>query len=125
MFLFVVALTSYLSKKIGYSLLETYFFCQAFLLVHQPVFAAVAFCARLRYNLVRKKVRYLQVKEASALAQIQVLPNESLDSALKRFKKELQNAGILKEYKEHEHYTKPSDKRRKQEAARRRKQRSK
>ena len=125
MFLFVVALTSYLSKKIGYSLLETYFFCQAFLLVHQPVFAAVAFCARLRYNLVRKKVRYLQVKEAFALAQIQVLPNESLDSALKRFKKELQNAGILKEYKEHEHYTKPSDKRRKQEAARRRKQRSK
>jgi small subunit ribosomal protein S21 len=75
---------------------------------------------------VRKNVRYLKhgVKEASALAQIQVLPNESLDSALKRFKKELQNAGILKEYKEHEHYTKPSDKRRKQEAARRRKQRS-
>jgi small subunit ribosomal protein S21 len=67
----------------------------------------------------------ISAKEASALAQIQVLPNESLDSALKRFKKELQNAGILKEYKEHEHYTKPSDKRRKQEAARRRKQRSK
>lgn len=58
------------------------------------------------------------------MAQIIVQPSESLDSALKRFKKELQQAGILKEAKEHEHYMKPSDKRRKQEAARRRKQRS-
>jgi small subunit ribosomal protein S21 len=55
------------------------------------------------------------------LAQVQVKPNESLDSALKRFKKVLQQAGILKEAKEHEHYEKPSDKRRKAEAARRRK----
>jgi len=55
------------------------------------------------------------------LAQVQVKPNESLDSALKRFKKALQLAGILKEAKAHEHYEKPSDKRRKAEAARRRK----
>lgn len=55
------------------------------------------------------------------MAQVQVKPNESLDSALKRFKKVLQQAGILKEAKEHEHYEKPSDKRRKAEAARRRK----
>jgi len=57
------------------------------------------------------------------LAQITVKPNESLDSALKRFKKVLQQAGILKEAKEHEHYEKPSDKRRKAEAARKRKMR--
>ncbi|MGQ9455354.1 MAG: 30S ribosomal protein S21 [Armatimonadota bacterium] len=55
------------------------------------------------------------------MAQVQVKPNESLDSALKRFKKVLQQAGILKEAKEHEHYEKPSDKRRKAEAAKRRK----
>lgn len=55
------------------------------------------------------------------MAQVQVKPNESLDSALKRFKKALQLAGILKEAKAHEHYEKPSDKRRKAEAARRRK----
>jgi small subunit ribosomal protein S21 len=55
------------------------------------------------------------------VAQVQVKPNESLDSALKRFKKVLQQAGILKEAKEHEHYEKPSDKRRKAEAAWRRK----
>lgn len=50
--------------------------------------------------------------------------NESLDSALKRFKKALQQTGILKEAREHEHYEKPSDKKRKAEAARRRKMRS-
>ncbi|MHB0912029.1 MAG: 30S ribosomal protein S21 [Armatimonadota bacterium] len=55
------------------------------------------------------------------LAQIQVRQNESLDSALKRFKKELEQAGVLKEAREHQHYEKPSDKKRKAEAARRRK----
>lgn len=55
------------------------------------------------------------------MAQVQVKPNESLDSALKRFKKALQQTGVLKEAREHEHYEKPSDKRRKAEAAMRRK----
>jgi len=55
------------------------------------------------------------------LAQVQIRPNESLDSALKRFKKALQQTGVLKEAREHEHYEKPSDKRRKAEAAMRRK----
>jgi small subunit ribosomal protein S21 len=47
------------------------------------------------------------------LTQVQVRPNESLDSALKRFKKVIQQTGILKEAREHEHYEKPSDKKRK------------
>ena len=55
------------------------------------------------------------------MAQVQLKPNESLDSALKRFKKALQQTGVLKEARAHEHYEKPSDKRRKAEAARRRK----
>ena len=59
------------------------------------------------------------------MAQVQVKPNETLDSALKRFKKALQQTGILKEARQHEHYEKPSDKRRRAEAARRRKMRSK
>lgn len=57
------------------------------------------------------------------MAQVQLKPNESLDSALKRFKKALQQTGVLKEARAHEHYEKPSDKRRKAEAARRRKMR--
>ena len=55
------------------------------------------------------------------MAQVQVRDNESIDSALKRFKKELEQAGILREVREHQHYEKPSDKKRKAEAARRRK----
>jgi small subunit ribosomal protein S21 len=55
------------------------------------------------------------------LAQVQVRQNESLDSALRRFKKQIQQTGIHKEAREHEHYEKPSDKRRKALAARRRK----
>jgi small subunit ribosomal protein S21 len=55
------------------------------------------------------------------LAQVQVRENESIDSALRRFKKELEQAGILREVREHQHYEKPSDKKRKAEAARKRK----
>jgi small subunit ribosomal protein S21 len=58
------------------------------------------------------------------LAQVQVRQNESLDQALRRFKKLLQQSGILKEAREHEHYEKPSDKRRKAEAAAVRKRQS-
>ena len=57
------------------------------------------------------------------MAQVQVKPNESLDSALKRFKKVLQQTGVLKEARAHERYEKPSDKKRKAEAARARKAR--
>lgn len=55
------------------------------------------------------------------MAQVQVRDNESLDSALKRFKRELEQAGVLKEARQHERYEKPSDRRRRAEAARRRK----
>lgn len=55
------------------------------------------------------------------MAQVQVRQNESLDSALKRFKKEIEQAGVLKEARAHQHYEKPSDKKRKAEAARKRK----
>ena len=55
------------------------------------------------------------------MAQVQVRQNESLDSALRRFKKQIQQTGILKEAREHEHYEKPSDRKRKALAARKRK----
>ena len=55
------------------------------------------------------------------MARVQVRNNESLDSALRRFKKELEQAGVLREARQHQHYEKPSDKKRKAEAARRRK----
>ncbi|MEI7475270.1 MAG: 30S ribosomal protein S21 [bacterium] len=55
------------------------------------------------------------------MSEIQVGDNESIESALKRFKKKIQKAGILSEIKRRERYEKPSVKRkRKAEAARKR-----
>ncbi|MEW5766625.1 MAG: 30S ribosomal protein S21 [bacterium] len=55
------------------------------------------------------------------MAKIMVRDNESLDSALRRFKKEIQKSGILAEVRRREHYEKPSVKRKRKEAARKRK----
>ena len=55
------------------------------------------------------------------MSEIQVGENESIESALKRFKKKIQKAGILSEIKRRERYEKPSVKRkRKSETARKR-----
>ncbi len=56
------------------------------------------------------------------MAEVRVGDNESIESALRRFKKKIQKAGILSEIKRRERYEKPSIKRkRKSEAARKRK----
>lgn len=56
------------------------------------------------------------------MAEIKVGKNESLDSALRRFKRSCQKAGVLSEVRKREHYEKPSVKRKKKsEAARKRK----
>jgi small subunit ribosomal protein S21 len=55
------------------------------------------------------------------LTEIQVGDNESIENALRRFKKKIQKAGILSEVKRRERYEKPSvKKKRKQEAAKKR-----
>jgi len=51
--------------------------------------------------------------------------NESLEDALKRFKREVSKVGTLREARRREHYEKPSEvKKMKQKAARRKKNRS-
>lgn len=56
------------------------------------------------------------------MSEVRVGKNETLDSALRRFKRTCQKAGVLAEYRKHEHYEKPSVKRKKKsEAARKRK----
>ena len=53
---------------------------------------------------------------------ITVGDNESIDKALRRFKKKCARAGVLAEVRKREHYESPSVKRRKKsEAARKRK----
>ena len=55
------------------------------------------------------------------MAEIKVGKNESLDSALRRFKRSCQKAGVLSEVRKREHYEKPSVRRKKKsEAARKR-----
>ena len=58
------------------------------------------------------------------MAEIKVGKNETFDSALRRFKRATQKAGILSEVRKREHYEKPSVARKKKsEAARKRKTR--
>ena len=59
------------------------------------------------------------------MSEVRVKENESLDSALKRFKRQCAKAGIVAEVRKREHYEKPSVKRKKKsEAARKRKYKS-
>ena len=56
------------------------------------------------------------------MAEIRIKENESLDSALRRFKRSCAKSGVLAEVRKREHYEKPSVKRKKKsEAARKRK----
>ena len=58
------------------------------------------------------------------MAEIRVKENESLDSALRRFKRSCAKSGIISEVRKREHYEKPAVKRKKKsEAARKRKYR--
>jgi small subunit ribosomal protein S21 len=58
------------------------------------------------------------------LSEVRVGENESLDNALRRFKRKCQRAGVLSEARKREHYEKPSVRRKKKsEAARKRKYR--
>ena len=56
------------------------------------------------------------------MSEVKVKENESLDSALRRFKRSCAKDGIMGEVRKREHYDKPSVKRKKKsEAARKRK----
>ncbi|MGI6364389.1 MAG: 30S ribosomal protein S21 [Bacillota bacterium] len=58
------------------------------------------------------------------MSEVKVGKNESLDNALRRFKRQCQRSGVLSEVRKREHYEKPSVRRKKKsEAARRKKRR--
>ena len=61
-------------------------------------------------------------REGIEMSEVHVKENESLDSALRRWKKSCARAGTLAEVRKREHYEKPSVRRKKKsEAARKRK----
>ncbi len=56
------------------------------------------------------------------MAEVRIKENESLDNALRRFKRQVTKSGLMGEMRKREHYEKPSVKRKKKsEAARKRK----
>ena len=59
------------------------------------------------------------------LAEVNLQDGESLESALRRFKRKVQQEDIIKEIKRHSFYLKPGEKRRTKEALARKRNRKK
>ncbi|MBI1353189.1 MAG: 30S ribosomal protein S21 [Acidobacteria bacterium] len=59
------------------------------------------------------------------MAEIYVNEGESLDSALRRFKRKVQQQDIIKEVKRHSYYMKPGEKKRLKQALARKRSRKK
>ena len=59
------------------------------------------------------------------MAEIRVNDNESIESALRRFKRKVQQEDIIKDIKKHSFYLKPGDKRRAKQALARKRNRKK
>jgi small subunit ribosomal protein S21 len=65
----------------------------------------------------------LLIEGGMRVTEVRVGQGESIDEALKRFKRKCQRNGIISEMKRREHYEKPSEKKRKRAQAARRKKR--
>jgi len=59
------------------------------------------------------------------LAEIKIQEGESIENALRRFKRKVQQEDIIKDIKKHSFYMKPGDKRRAKEALARKRSRKK
>ena len=69
--------------------------------------------------LIKCVFRFDSRREGNRMSEIRVKADESLDSALRRFKRSCAKSGVLSELRKREHYESPSVKRRKKsEAAR-------
>ena len=73
-------------------------------------------------NPISRVTRGTEGRSGVIMSNVIVKENETLDSALRRFKRSCAKAGIQQEIRKREHYEKPSVKRKKKsEAARKRK----
>lgn len=59
------------------------------------------------------------------MAEVKIQEGESIESALRRFKRKVQQEDIIKEIKRHSFYLKPGEKRRTKEALARKRNRKK
>jgi len=53
------------------------------------------------------------------LSEVEVKKDESFEAALRRFKKKIEQEGILREVRDRKHYEKPSERKRKKAKERR------
>src|SRR6478672_5339532 len=74
-------------------------------------------------ELFRNKVAAKGV--CSSLAEVKVQEGESIESALRRFKRKVQQEDIIKDIKKHSFYLKPGDRRRAKQALARKRTRKK
>jgi len=58
-------------------------------------------------------------KEMIILPEVEVKRDESFEAALRRFKKKIEQEGILREVRDRKHYEKPSERKRKRAKGRR------
>ena len=59
------------------------------------------------------------------MAEVRIQESESIESALRRFKRKVQQEDIIKDIKKHSYYLKPGDKRRAKQALARKRARKK
>ena len=73
---------------------------------------------------LRRYLAYLENRprgEGFLVSEVKIGEHESFETALKRFNRKIQQEGVLAEARRREHYEKPSVKRKRKAAARRRK----
>lgn len=59
----------------------------------------------------------------SFMPAVKIRDNETFEKAFKRFTKQCEKAGLMSDIKKHQHYEKPSEKKKRKLAAAKRKQR--
>ena len=80
-----------------------------------------------RIRVCRDSVTYLRclTRGCESVAEVKIQDGESIESALRRFKRKVQQEDIIKDIKKHSFYLKPGDKRRAKQALARKRNRKK
>ncbi len=77
------------------------------------------------FHNARPVLETLQLEEACCVAEVHIQDGETLDGALRRFKRKVQQEDIIKEVKRHSYYLKPGEKKRVKQALARKRNRKK
>src|SRR6188472_2576307 len=79
----------------------------------------------MRFSRRQNRVGDPRQRGCVALAEVKIQEGESIESALRRFKRKVQQEDIIKDIKKHSFYLKPGDKRRAKQALARKRSRKK